>query len=424
MDSSDHEHFDRRASNPRKPTVVPRASSGRNRIDCTPSCCNAWHRAGSSLVGMVDVGNVHDLPERSTRNQKRCASIGSSKTGVVCCGTSGRPPLDVEVEDEVLVDLQRVGAVDAEVVAQLAEIRLGRRRAARRGARRASRVDIDVTSASSPTRNAELRLGLAQPRLRLETRSHVVAAVRGEFRLRPSRAPCPIRRTSYGFRTPVAPATTCGRMSSWTACTTSVGCKASARSKSSTTSRCSTNRGSVGPWSSPSAPSSPDTSNGGQFRHSIERMDAAHYLDSSYYEHWTTGVATRMVELGLLTVDELEQRAGGAFPLAGPDRGIATDRRRRRRRRAALRRRRPRPRAQLASARAHPLPAVRARPAGNHRSRIDIVASVPDIEAHSADQRSEPTYSVRFESDELWGEPGDPVHVDLWESYLEPIDEH
>jgi nitrile hydratase len=67
------------------------------------------------------------------------------------------------------------------------------------------------------------------------------------------------------------------------------------------------------------------TSNGGQFRHSIERMDAAHYLESSYYEHWITGVATRMVEAGVLTVDELEERAGGRFPLAGPDRGVATD---------------------------------------------------------------------------------------------------
>src|SRR5262249_49321398 len=67
------------------------------------------------------------------------------------------------------------------------------------------------------------------------------------------------------------------------------------------------------------------TSNGGQFRHSIERMDAAHYLESSYYEHWITGVATRMIELGLITVDELEERIGGAFPLSGPDRGVATD---------------------------------------------------------------------------------------------------
>ena len=37
--------------------------------------------------------------------------------------------------------------------------------------------------------------------------------------------------------------------------------------------------------------------------------------------------------------------------------------------------------------------------------------------------REEPTYSVRFESLEVWGEPGDPVHVDLWESYLVTSDE-
>src|SRR5437764_852850 len=58
------------------------------------------------------------------------------------------------------------------------------------------------------------------------------------------------------------------------------------------------------------------TSNGGQFRHSIERMDPSHYLGSSYYEHWATGIATRMVELGLVTVDELEARAGGTFLLS------------------------------------------------------------------------------------------------------------
>ena len=30
----------------------------------------------------------------------------------------------------------------------------------------------------------------------------------------------------------------------------------------------------------------------GRFRHSIERMDPAHYLSSPYYEHWLTGAAT------------------------------------------------------------------------------------------------------------------------------------
>ena len=32
------------------------------------------------------------------------------------------------------------------------------------------------------------------------------------------------------------------------------------------------------------------------FRHSIERMDPAHYLSSPYFEHWLTGVATMAVE--------------------------------------------------------------------------------------------------------------------------------
>ena len=41
--------------------------------------------------------------------------------------------------------------------------------------------------------------------------------------------------------------------------------------------------------------------NGGMFRHSIERMDPAHYLSSSYWEHWLTGVTTLAVEAGAAT---------------------------------------------------------------------------------------------------------------------------
>jgi hypothetical protein len=52
--------------------------------------------------------------------------------------------------------------------------------------------------------------------------------------------------------------------------------------------------------------------------------------------------------------------------------------------------------------------------------RVDDAHSLPDVEYHCDEQRREPTYSVRFEAEVLWGEPGDPVHVDLWESYLKP----
>ena len=36
------------------------------------------------------------------------------------------------------------------------------------------------------------------------------------------------------------------------------------------------------------------------FRHAIERMDAVHYLTSSYFEHWLTGLATLLavVDIG------------------------------------------------------------------------------------------------------------------------------
>ena len=159
---------------------------------------------------------------------------------------------------------------------------------------------------------------------------------------------------------------------------------------------------------------------GGEFRHSIERMDPGHYLTSSYYEHWLTAAATLAVERGLVTRSELETRAGGRFPLSGPV---------------------------LAPAVADPGPDVRDprfgvgdrvrvrewHPAGHTRCpryirgkagevvRLDGSYSVPDVEAHGTARRREPTYSVRFDAADLWqdGQRGVSVHVDLWDSYLE-----
>jgi len=45
-----------------------------------------------------------------------------------------------------------------------------------------------------------------------------------------------------------------------------------------------------------------------EFRHAIERMDPAHYLESSYYEHWLSAVETLLVEKGVLSADELAAR--------------------------------------------------------------------------------------------------------------------
>jgi nitrile hydratase len=58
--------------------------------------------------------------------------------------------------------------------------------------------------------------------------------------------------------------------------------------------------------------------NADEYRHAIERMDPSHYLAATYYERVLTGVATLLVEKGVVTREELERRAGGPFPLARP----------------------------------------------------------------------------------------------------------
>jgi len=160
---------------------------------------------------------------------------------------------------------------------------------------------------------------------------------------------------------------------------------------------------------------------GGEFRHAIERMAPGHYLTSSYYEHWLTAAATMAVEHGLLTREDLEARAGGPFPLSGPVLGPrVTD-----------------PGADAGEPRFGTGDQVRVRewhPPGHTRCpryvrgktgvvvRLDGSYPVPDVEAHGGGRRPEPTYSVRFDAAQLWsdGQPGVCVHVDLWESYLEP----
>src|SRR5215471_14018483 len=55
-----------------------------------------------------------------------------------------------------------------------------------------------------------------------------------------------------------------------------------------------------------------------EYRHGIERMEPRHYLTASYYERSLTSLATLLVEKGVVTHAELEERAGGRFPLATP----------------------------------------------------------------------------------------------------------
>ena len=155
-------------------------------------------------------------------------------------------------------------------------------------------------------------------------------------------------------------------------------------------------------------------SNGGQFRHAIERMDGVHYLSSPYYEHWITGVATRAVEDGVVGREELEEGAGGHFPVGRPTAETTAA-----------------PSASTVFAVGDRVRVRDVRTLGHTRCpayvrrrvgrvvRVDPPSSLPDLEAHSDERRLESVYSVRFEATELWGEGDSAVHVDLWQSYLE-----
>jgi nitrile hydratase len=154
------------------------------------------------------------------------------------------------------------------------------------------------------------------------------------------------------------------------------------------------------------------------FRHAIERMDPGHYLTSSYYEHWLTAAATISVESGVVAPAELELAAGGPFPLARPPVEPHVEG-------SGVQRFAVGDRIRVAAAdhggHSRCPGYVRGRP--GTVIRVDGRFSLPDVEAHSARRVVEGTYSVQFAARDLWDDADENtvVHVDLWDSYLEPM---
>ena len=153
-----------------------------------------------------------------------------------------------------------------------------------------------------------------------------------------------------------------------------------------------------------------------EYRHAIERMDPRHYLTASYYERSLTSLATLCVEKGLITREELERHAGGAFPLAMPS--------------AQGRSNAParesfaigdRVRVRMDSVPGH------MRMPGYIRGKSGVIVGIspaypfPAAHAHGVAAEDEPTYDVRFRSEDLWPGSADPalVHVGVFQSYLE-----
>ena len=156
------------------------------------------------------------------------------------------------------------------------------------------------------------------------------------------------------------------------------------------------------------------------FRHAIERMDPAHYLASTYYEHWLSALVTIGSESRLADLEPSDQPL--TAPMVDPlvAKGLSVLR----------------PEANI-NHRFQVGDSVVARnlnPYGHTRlpryvrGRRGVIDRIhgnhvfPDAVAHGLGEEPQPLYSVRFAARELWGSDASKtqhVYVDLWDTYLE-----
>jgi nitrile hydratase beta subunit len=166
-------------------------------------------------------------------------------------------------------------------------------------------------------------------------------------------------------------------------------------------------------------------------RHSIERLDPVAYLEHGYYGRWLGAMERTLLESGLVTREEI----AGRVPRAAPER---------RKDASAGKRASWRPAAasyvrEIAAEPAfhigEPVTTRNYQPAGHTRlpayarcrrgivQRLHPAMVFPDDHAHDRGENPQYLYTVRFDGRELWGaeaEPGTVVHLELFESYLEP----
>jgi nitrile hydratase beta subunit len=162
--------------------------------------------------------------------------------------------------------------------------------------------------------------------------------------------------------------------------------------------------------------------NADEYRHALERMNPYDYLNASYYERVFTGVASLLIEKGLISKRELVSKVSGNYPLARPNAVVKN--KSKDTSNAAIFSVGDRVKVQDIHTPGHTrMPAyVRGR-----QGKIIHVApcfSFPNNAAHGGTLRKEPTYHVMFTSSELWNDDetnSDTVVVDLWESYLEKV---
>lgn len=172
-----------------------------------------------------------------------------------------------------------------------------------------------------------------------------------------------------------------------------------------------------------------------RFRHAIERIDPVAYLSHTYYGRWLGGIENLLVEAGVVTSDQITERAQrlgaskydliAARPAPHPDphaevAGLPTA--------ARELSREPQFRTGDQVVTSTEVKAQHTRLPSYARGKRGLIRYChagwvyPDSNAHGGGEVPQFLYSVEFTGPELWGKNSDTtlrVYLDLFEPYLE-----
>ncbi|MCE4946567.1 nitrile hydratase subunit beta [Streptomyces albulus] len=167
------------------------------------------------------------------------------------------------------------------------------------------------------------------------------------------------------------------------------------------------------------------------FRHALERLDRAHYLDDGYFGRWLNAGELMLTERAILAPGAVEARARNLSGANVPEPPVTEP---------VLPHYAPTAEGSLRSLDAAPAFGVGQRVRARNRSVpghtrlpgyvrghagvVEIIQPahvLPDTNAHFMGENPQYVYSVLFDSHELWGPDAEPftVTVDVYESYLE-----
>ena len=179
----------------------------------------------------------------------------------------------------------------------------------------------------------------------------------------------------------------------------------------------------------------------GGARNNIETMEPLHYLQSSYYEKWLHARVKGLIDSGVLTAEELKKREtlyrdrpDTPMPrLEDPER-VQTVLANLRTHRSPCRDVDAQPQFDIGD----PVRVRNLHPPGHTRlpryvrgKRGEVVRfygfqDVQDAQPPGVTAEPQAVYAVQFAARELWGgvaEPNSTVCIDMWESYLEPLED-